>query len=152
MLPPQVLRLRGSIQHLRCCDIWTALNQRTTRACLHQLSSLPQRSPIPVFRALSCFINNMSRSNVNGMPGRQAISPRGKSEFCDVTFSQSDGYNGATFGMPARESSGGPDPKQEWQEIDNKAAGLRTFIADGCVMSHIFPTHINNPFCSFPYT
>lgn len=64
---------------------------------------------------------------MNGMPGRQAISPRGKVSFCvtlrsaKVTANVVRLYAGAGIVR-------GSDPEQEWQEIDNKAAGLRTLL------------------------
>ncbi len=131
----------AQVRHLRRC-IWTArLIRRTIRsACTSAAYRSGRRDPREPAR---CFMgHNMSRSNVNGMPGRQAISPRGKVSFCvTLRSAKVTASNGARLAMPARESSAAPIPEQEWREIDNKAAGLRTLIANGCVLSRIFPTH-----------
>lgn len=124
VLPPQVLRLR-KVQHLRRC-IWTALNQPDDALCLMQLQPTAAVAGIPRDRAKN-FIHQhepFEREWYAGSAGYLSIQ---QSEFCvslrsaKITDNVVRLYAGAGIVR-------GSDPEQEWQEIDNKAAGLRSLL------------------------
>lgn len=124
VLPPQVLRLR-KVQHLRRC-IWTALNQPDDALCLHQLQPTAAVAGIPRELARQFIQQNepFEREWYAGSAGYLSLQ---QSEFCvslrsaKITTNIVRLYAGAGIVR-------GSDPEQEWQEIDNKAAGLRTLL------------------------
>ncbi|EAA3719537.1 TPA: isochorismate synthase MenF [Salmonella enterica subsp. enterica serovar Corvallis] len=124
VLPPQVLRLR-KVQHLRRC-IWTALNQADDTLCLHQLQPTAAVAGIPREPA-RCFIEQYEPFEREWYAGSAGYLSTRQSEFCvtlrsaKVTANVVRLYAGAGIVR-------GSDPEQEWQEIDNKAAGLRTLL------------------------
>ncbi len=123
VLPPQVVRLR-KVQHLRRC-IWTELKQADDEQCLHMLqptaavAGLPRQ---PAREFIQRKVEPFTREWYAGSAGY--LSPE-QSEFCVALRSarvQDDSlrlYAGAGI-------VSGSDPEQEWQEIENKAAGLRS--------------------------
>ncbi|POT59793.1 isochorismate synthase MenF [Citrobacter amalonaticus] len=124
VLPPQVLRLR-KVQHLRRC-IWTALNQADDLLCLMQLQPTAAVAGIPRERARAFIARHepFEREWYAGSAGYLSLQ---QSEFCvslrsaKVTENVVRLYAGAGIVR-------GSDPEQEWQEIENKAAGLRTLL------------------------
>ncbi|NDO83076.1 isochorismate synthase MenF [Citrobacter sp. NCU1] len=124
VLPPQVLRLR-KVQHLRRC-IWTALNQPDDALCLHQLQPTAAVAGIPRELARQFIQQNepFEREWYAGSAGYLSLK---QSEFCvslrsaKITTNIVRLYAGAGIVR-------GSDPEQEWQEINNKAAGLRTLL------------------------
>ena len=124
VLPPQVLRLR-KVQHLRRC-IWTALNQPDDTLCLMQLQPTAAVAGIPRELARSFIQHNepFEREWYAGSAGYLSLR---QSEFCvslrsaKITRNVVRLYAGAGIVR-------GSDPEQEWQEIENKAAGLRTLL------------------------
>lgn len=124
VLPPQVLRLR-KVQHLRRC-IWTALNQPDDALCLHQLQPTAAVAGIPRELARQFIQQNepFEREWYAGSAGYLSLQ---QSEFCvslrsaKITTNIVRLYAGAGIVR-------GSDPEQEWQEINNKAAGLRTLL------------------------
>lgn len=124
VLPPQVLRLR-KVQHLRRC-IWTALNQPDDTLCLMQLQPTAAVAGIPRERARAFIAQHepFEREWYAGSAGYLSLQ---QSEFCvslrsaKVTGNVVRLYAGAGIVR-------GSDPGQEWQEIDNKAAGLRSLL------------------------
>ncbi|MDA8480382.1 isochorismate synthase MenF [Citrobacter sp. Awk 4] len=124
VLPPQVLRLR-KVQHLRRC-IWTALNQPDDALCLHQLQPTAAVAGIPRELARQFIQQNepFEREWYAGSAGYLSLK---QSEFCvslrsaKITTNIVRLYAGAGIVR-------GSDPEQEWQEIDNKAAGLRSLL------------------------
>lgn len=124
VLPAQVLRLR-KVQHLRRC-IWTALNQADDRLCLMQLQPTAAVAGIPRERART-FIQQHEPFEREWYAGSAGYLSLQQSEFC-VSL-RSAKVNGNVVRLYA--GAGivrGSDPEQEWQEIDNKAAGLRTLL------------------------
>jgi len=124
VLPPQIVRLR-KVQHLRRC-IWTELDQPDDSCCLHQLqptaavAGLPREPARQFIAAHEPFV----REWYAGSAGYLSLN---QTEFCvalrcaRVTGQTVRLYAGA--GIVA-----GSTPEEEWQEITNKAAGLRTLL------------------------
>ncbi|STE16070.1 isochorismate synthase MenF [Citrobacter sp. wls718] len=124
VLPPQVLRLR-KVQHLRRC-IWTALNQPDDTLCLMQLQPTAAVAGIPRERARAFIQHNepFEREWYAGSAGYLSLQ---QSEFCVSLRSAKISGNVVRLYAGAGIVRGS-DPEQEWQEIDNKAAGLRTLL------------------------
>ncbi|MDM2730435.1 isochorismate synthase MenF [Citrobacter sp. Cy070] len=124
VLPPQVLRLR-KVQHLRRC-IWTALNQADDTLCLVQLQPTAAVAGIPRELAREFIQHNepFEREWYAGSAGYLSLC---QSEFCVSLRSAKISANVVRLYAGAGIVRGS-DPEQEWQEIDNKAAGLRTLL------------------------
>ena len=124
VLPPQVLRLR-KVQHLRRC-IWTALNQADDTLCLVQLQPTAAVAGIPRDLAREFIQHNepFEREWYAGSAGYLSLR---QSEFCVSLRSAKISANVVRLYAGAGIVRGS-DPEQEWQEIDNKAAGLRTLL------------------------
>lgn len=124
VLPPQVLRLR-KVQHLRRC-IWTELNQADDMLCLMQLQPTTAVAGIPRELAREFIQQNepFEREWYAGSAGYLSLR---QSEFCVSLRSAKISANVVRLYAGAGIVRGS-DPEQEWQEIDNKAAGLRTLL------------------------
>lgn len=124
VLPPQVLRLR-KVQHLRRC-IWTELNQADDTLCLMQLQPTAAVAGIPRELARDFIQHNepFEREWYAGSAGYLSLR---QSEFCVSLRSAKISANVVRLYAGAGIVHGS-DPEQEWQEIDNKAAGLRTLL------------------------
>ncbi|BBV40044.1 isochorismate synthase MenF [Citrobacter portucalensis] len=124
VLPPQVLRLR-KVQHLRRC-IWTELNQADDTLCLMQLQPTAAVAGIPRELAREFIQQNepFEREWYAGSAGYLSLR---QSEFCVSLRSAKISANVVRLYAGAGIVRGS-DPEQEWQEIDNKAAGLRTLL------------------------
>ena len=124
VLPPQVLRLR-KVQHLRRC-IWSTLHQPDDALCLRQLQPTAAVAGLPR-EAARVFIGEHEPFIRGWYAGSAGYLSLQQTEFCValrsalVTGDTVRLYAGA--GIVA-----GSDPEQEWQEIENKAAGLRTLL------------------------
>lgn len=125
VLPPQVLRLR-KVQHLRRC-IWTALNQADDTLCLVQLQPTAAVAGIPRELAREFIQHNepFEREWYAGSAGYLSLR---QSEFCVSLRSAKISANVVRLYAGAGIVRGS-EPEQEWQEIDNKAAGLRTLLS-----------------------
>ena len=124
VLPPQVLRLR-KVQHLRRC-IWTELNQADDTLCLMQLQPTAAVAGIPRELARE-FIQQNEPFDREWYAGSAGYLSRHQSEFCVSLRSAKISANVVRLYAGAGIVRGS-DPEQEWQEIDNKAAGLRTLL------------------------
>ena len=124
VLPPQVLRLR-KVQHLRRC-IWTELNQADDMLCLMQLQPTAAVAGIPRELARE-FIQQNEPFEREWYAGSAGYLSRRQSEFCVSLRSAKISANVVRLYAGAGIVRG-TDPEQEWQEIDNKAAGLRTLL------------------------
>ena len=124
VLPPQVLRLR-KVQHLRRC-IWTELNQADDTLCLMQLQPTAAVAGIPRELAREFIQQNepFEREWYAGSAGYLSLR---QSEFCVSLRSAKISANVVRLYAGAGIVRGS-DPELEWQEIDNKAAGLRTLL------------------------
>lgn len=124
VLPAQVLRLR-KVQHLRRC-IWTTLYKNDDALCLHQLQPTAAVAGLPRDLARQ-FIEHYEPFERQWYAGSAGYLSRERTEFCvslrsaQVNDCRLRLYAGAGI-VP------GSDPAQEWQEIENKAAGLRSLL------------------------
>lgn len=124
VLPPQVIRLR-KVQHLRRC-IWAELAEPDDAACLEQLQPTAAVAGLPREQA-RLFIKDVEPFEREWYAGSAGYLSSHQTEFCvalrsaKVTNATVRLYAGA--GIVA-----GSDPELEWQEIENKAAGLRTLL------------------------
>ena len=124
VLPPQVLRLR-KVQHLRRC-IWTSLNKADDEVCLHQLQPTAAVAGLPrdLARQFIAQHEPFTREWYAGSAGYLSLQ---QSEFCVSLRSAKISDNVVRLYAGAGIVRGS-DAEQEWQEIDNKAAGLRTLL------------------------
>ncbi|ADO47719.1 isochorismate synthase MenF [[Enterobacter] lignolyticus] len=126
VLPPQVVRLR-KVQHLRRC-IWTTLTSPDDARCLLQLQPTAAVAGLPRDVARR-FIEHHEPFVREWYAGSAGYLSRERSEFCVALRSAK--VTGDTLRLYA--GAGivrGSDPEQEWQEITNKAAGLRSLVLD----------------------
>ncbi len=124
VLPPQIVRLR-KVQHLRRC-IWAELNKPDDVRCLHRLQPTAAVAGLPRQAALDFIIRNepFTRDWYAGSAGYLSLT---QSEFCVSLRSAKVEYDTLRLYAGAGIVSGS-DPEQEWQEIENKAAGLRSLL------------------------
>lgn len=124
VLPPQVVRLR-KVQHLRRC-IWTALRQPDDEQCLILLQPTAAIAGLPRQAAWD-FIAQHEPFDREWYAGSAGYLSLAQSEFCVSLRSARVQENRVRLYAGAGIVSGS-DPEQEWQEIENKAAGLRTLL------------------------
>ena len=124
VLPPQVVRLR-KVQHLRRC-IWTALRHPDDEQCLMMLQPTAAIAGLPRQAAWDFIADNepFDREWYAGSGGYLSLE---QSEFCVSLRSARVQENRVRLYAGAGIVSGS-DPEQEWQEIENKAAGLRSLL------------------------
>lgn len=124
VLPPQIVTLR-KVQHIRRC-IWTELDEPDDSRCLHQLqptaavAGLPREPARRFIAAHEPFLREWYAGSAGYLSLDQA-------EFCVALRCA------RLFGQMVRLYAGagivaGSNPDDEWQEITNKAAGLRTLL------------------------
>ncbi|WP_437890370.1 isochorismate synthase MenF [Phytobacter sp. V91] len=124
VLPVQIVRLRN-VQHLRRC-IWTELAGEDDAQCLSLLQPTAAVAGLPRVAARA-FIQQAEPFSRDWYAGSAGYLSLRQSEFCvslRCAMVNEDNvrlYAGA--GIVA-----GSDPTQEWQEIENKAAGLRSLL------------------------
>ncbi|MEK0248947.1 isochorismate synthase MenF [Raoultella sp. BAC10a-01-01] len=124
VLPPQVVRLR-KVQHLRRC-IWTELNSSDDARCLRQLQPTAAVAGLPRRAALDFISQNepFTREWYAGSAGYLSLA---QSEFC-VALRSAKVENDTLRLYAGAGIVSGSEPEQEWQEIENKAAGLRSLL------------------------
>lgn len=126
VFPQQVVRLR-KIQHLKR-RIHAQLIRKDDNLCLHLLQPTAAVAGLPRQPA-KAFITANEPFNRQWYAGSAGYLSIDESEFCvalrcaQVTDTTVRLYAGA--GIVA-----GSSPELEWQEIDNKAAGLRSLLTD----------------------
>ena len=123
VLPPQVVRLR-KVQHLRRC-IWTELAAPDDSRCLLQLQPTAAVAGLPR-RAALAFIQRHEPFSRECTPVPPGICRWRKASFAWRCVRRKWTTTPCDC-MPGRIVSGS-DAQQEWQEIDNKAAGLRSLL------------------------
>ena len=124
VLPAEIVRLR-KVQHLRR-RIQAELIKPDDTCCLLQLQPTAAVAGLPRPEALK-FIETYEPFAREWYAGSAGYLSRQQSEFC-VTL-RSAKVAGNTVRLYA--GAGiveGSDPEQEWQEIENKAAGLRSLL------------------------
>jgi len=124
VLPAEIVRLR-KVQHLRR-RIQAELNMPDDTCCLLQLQPTAAVAGLPRAAALA-FIEREEPFTREWYAGSAGVLSRRQSEFC-VTL-----RSAMVEGNRLRLYAGagiveGSDPEQEWQEIENKAAGLRSLL------------------------
>ena len=124
VLPPQIVRLR-KVQHLRRC-IWTELAQPDDAECLAMLQPTAAVAGLPRDVARDFIAENepFEREWYAGSAGY--LSQR-QSEFC-VALRSAKVTNNIVRLYAGAGIVAGSDAAEEWQEIENKAAGLRTLL------------------------
>ena len=124
VLPAQVMRLR-KVQHLRRC-IWTELKHADDEQCLHVLQPTAAVAGLPRQPARE-FIHRVEPFDREWYAGSAGYLSPEQSEFCVAL--RSARVHDATVRLYAGAGIvSGSDPEQEWQEIENKAAGLRSLL------------------------
>jgi menaquinone-specific isochorismate synthase len=126
VLPPQVVALR-KVQHLRRC-IWTELSVADDAQCLHLLQPTAAVAGLPRAMARE-WIERHEPFTREWYAGSAGYLSRQQSEFCVALRSAM--VSGETLRLYA--GAGivrGSDPELEWQEIENKAAGLKTLLIE----------------------
>lgn len=124
VLPAETIRLRN-VQHLRRV-IQAKLKVADDECCLLQLQPTAAVAGLPRAQAFD-FIDGFEPFAREWYAGSAGYLSRRQSEFC-VTL-RSAKATGNTLRLYA--GAGiveGSDPQQEWQEIENKAAGLRSLL------------------------
>ncbi|MBM7354011.1 isochorismate synthase MenF [Lelliottia amnigena] len=124
VLPAQIVRLR-KVQHLRRC-IWTELKTADDEQCLHLLQPTAAVAGLPRDPARAFILRKepFEREWYAGSAGY--LSPE-QSEFC-VTLRCARVSDTAVRLYAGAGIVSGSVPEEEWQEIENKAAGLRTLL------------------------
>jgi len=124
VLPPQIVRLR-KVQHLRRC-IWTALQQPNDEQCLMLLQPTAAVAGLPRQAAWEFIAGNepFDREWYAGSAGYLSLA---QSEFC-VALRSARVEKACVRLYAGAGIVSGSDPEQEWQEIENKAAGLRSLL------------------------
>ncbi|WP_039058756.1 isochorismate synthase MenF [Enterobacter sp. Bisph1] len=124
VLPPQVVRLR-KVQHLRRC-IWTFLHSQDDALCLQMLQPTAAVAGLPRLDA-KAFIARYEPFQREWYAGSAGYLSRAQSEFCVALRSAK--VSGETVRLYAGAGIvSGSDAELEWQEIENKAAGLRSLL------------------------
>jgi menaquinone-specific isochorismate synthase len=124
VLPPQVVRLR-KVQHLRRC-IWSELTKPDDSRCLLQLQPTAAVAGLPRQAALA-FITRHEPFTREWYAGSAGYLSLAQSEFC-VALRSAKVENDTLRLYAGAGIVSGSDPQQEWQEIENKAAGLRSLL------------------------
>jgi menaquinone-specific isochorismate synthase len=124
VLPAQVVRLR-KVQHLRRC-IWTELKHADDAQCLHVLQPTAAVAGLPR-QAARDFIRHNEPFDREWYAGSAGYLSPEQSEFC-VALRSARIYEDALRLYAGAGIVSGSDPEQEWQEIENKAAGLRSLL------------------------
>lgn len=124
VLPAQVMRLR-KVQHLRRC-VWTELRQPDDELCLHMLQPTAAVAGLPRQPARE-FIQRHEPFDREWYAGSAGYLSRQQSEFC-VALRSARVRDAALRLYAGAGIVSGSDPEQEWQEIENKAAGLRSLL------------------------
>ncbi|MGT8858444.1 isochorismate synthase MenF [Enterobacter sp. 186315] len=124
VLPAQIVRLR-KVQHLRRC-IWTKLKQPDDEQCLHILQPTAAVAGLPR-QAARTFIQKNEPFDREWYAGSAGYLSREQSEFC-VALRSARVQNASLRLYAGAGIVSGSDPEQEWLEIENKAAGLRSLL------------------------
>ncbi|MRS90973.1 isochorismate synthase MenF [Enterobacteriaceae bacterium RIT714] len=124
VLPPQVVRLR-KVQHLRRC-IWTELSIADDAQCLQWLQPTAAVAGLPRQSAHQ-FIQHVEPFDREWYAGSAGYLSLAQTEFCVSLRCARVGDSAVRLYAGAGIVSGSV-PEEEWQEIENKAAGLRTLL------------------------
>lgn len=124
VMPAEVIRLR-KVQHLRRA-IRATLHQASDTTCLNDLQPTAAVAGLPR-QAARAFIRQVEPFTRGWYAGSAGYLSLAQAEFCvalrsaEINGDKINLYSGAGI-LP------GSDPEQEWVELDNKAAGLKTLF------------------------
>ncbi|BBQ83040.1 MULTISPECIES: isochorismate synthase MenF [Enterobacteriaceae] len=124
VLPAEIVRLR-KVQHLRR-RIQATLTRPDDALCLLQLQPTAAVAGLPRAAALA-FIERFEPFTREAYAGSAGYLSRQQSEFC-VTLRSAKVEDRTVRLYAGAGIVDGSDPEQEWQEIENKAAGLRSLL------------------------
>lgn len=128
VLPSQIVRLR-KVQHLRRC-IWTEMQHKDDAECLTLLQPTAAVAGLPR-QAARAFITQHEPFEREWYAGSAGYLSLKQTEFCVALRCAK--ISGTTVRLYAGAGIvAGSDPTMEWQEIENKAAGLRSLL----IMTH----------------
>jgi menaquinone-specific isochorismate synthase len=120
VLPPQVVRLR-KVQHLRRC-IWELASLTMPLPASAAADRRGRRITAPGGAGIYYRHEPFTREWYAGSAGYLSLA---QSEFC-VALRSAQVENDTLRLYAGAGIVSGSDPEQEWQEIENKAAGLRS--------------------------
>ncbi|MDX5628163.1 MULTISPECIES: isochorismate synthase MenF [unclassified Brenneria] len=124
VMPPEIVRLR-KVQHLRR-TIQAELKEKSDAVCLDDLQPTAAVAGLPRTAARR-FITQYEPFDRGWYAGSAGYLSRRRSEFCVALRSAEINDNilklYAGAGIVA-----GSDPEQEWRELENKAAGLKSLL------------------------
>ncbi|WJV55112.1 isochorismate synthase MenF [Prodigiosinella aquatilis] len=124
VMRPEVVRLR-KVQHLRR-SIQVTLREASDRVCLHLLQPTAAVAGLPRVAARQ-FLAQHEPFDRRWYAGSAGYLSRQQSEFCVALRSADIAENILTLYAGAGIVAGS-DPQQEWQELENKAAGLKSLL------------------------
>lgn len=124
VLPAQIVRLR-KVQHLRRC-IWTELRDADDEQCLQLLQPTAAVAGLPRLPARD-FIQAFEPFDREWYAGSAGYLSSAQSEFC-VALRSAHIADCAVRLYAGAGIVSGSVPEEEWLEIENKAAGLRTLL------------------------
>ncbi|PWC21346.1 isochorismate synthase MenF [Brenneria roseae subsp. roseae] len=124
VMPPEVVRLR-KVQHLRRA-IQATLRQPSDVVCLDNLQPTAAVAGLPR-RVARRFIAEKEPFERGWYAGSAGYLSRRQAEFCVALRSAEINNNILTLYAGAGIVAGS-DPEQEWQELENKAAGLKSLL------------------------
>lgn len=124
VMPPEIIRLR-KVQHLRRC-IHAQLNHASDTDCLQRLQPTAAVAGLPrnVARQFITEHEPISRGWYAGSAGYLSLK---QTEF-SVTLRSAWVEDQKVHLYAGAGIVAGSDAEQEWQEINNKSAGLRTLL------------------------
>ncbi|NPE50016.1 isochorismate synthase MenF [Dickeya dadantii] len=126
VMPPEIVRLR-KVQHLRR-TIQATLRSGTDSECLHLLQPTAAVAGLPR-AAARAFLARHEPFHRGWYAGSAGYLSRQQSEFSVALRSASVAERQLTLYAGAGIVAGS-DPEQEWQELENKAAGLKSLLED----------------------
>lgn len=126
VLPPEIIRLRN-VQHLKR-GIYAMLKKSDDQICLQQLQPTAAVAGLPREQAREFIARNepFDREWYAGSAGYLSVH---QSEFC-VALRSAKVANDTVRLYAGAGIVAGSVALQEWQEIENKAAGLRTLLLE----------------------
>ncbi|NKI75501.1 isochorismate synthase MenF [Dickeya sp. CFBP 2040] len=126
VMPPEIVRLR-KVQHLRR-TIQATLRSGVDSECLHLLQPTAAVAGLP--RAVAReFLSRHEPFHRGWYAGSAGYLSRQQSEFSVALRSASVAERQLTLYAGAGIVAGS-DPEQEWQELENKAAGLKSLLEE----------------------
>nr|WP_113864715.1 isochorismate synthase MenF [Brenneria salicis]NMN92291.1 isochorismate synthase [Brenneria salicis ATCC 15712 = DSM 30166]RLM32392.1 isochorismate synthase [Brenneria salicis ATCC 15712 = DSM 30166] len=124
VMPPEVVRLR-KVQHLRR-TIQATLRQPSDSVCLDDLQPTAAVAGLPRHIARRFIIGNEPFDR-GWYAGSAGYLSRRQAEFC-VALRSAHIHDNRLILYAGAGIVAGSDPEQEWQELENKTAGLKSLL------------------------